>query len=58
VIAVEGWVASRATVARYLAGDPMHRFGKLEEVAGSNAFETSDDTAFMTGHGFKVDGGI
>lgn len=42
---------------RYLAGVPMGRFGKPEEIAASIAFLLSDDVAFMTGQTLHVDGG-
>jgi 3-oxoacyl-[acyl-carrier protein] reductase len=43
--------------ARYLAGVPMRRFGKPEEIAAAIAFLLSDDAAFMTGQTLHVDGG-
>lgn len=42
---------------RYLAGVPMQRFGKPEEIAAVIAFLLSDDAAFMTGQTLHVDGG-
>ena len=42
---------------RYLAGVPMGRFGKPEEIAAAIAFLLSDDAAFMTGQTLFVDGG-
>lgn len=43
--------------ARYLAGVPMRRFGKPEEIAAAIAFLLSDDAAFITGQSLHVDGG-
>lgn len=43
--------------ARYLAGVPMRRFGKPEEIAATIAFLLSEDAAFITGQTLHVDGG-
>lgn len=43
--------------ARYLAGVPMRRFGKPEEIAAAITFLLSDEAAFITGQTLHVDGG-
>jgi 3-oxoacyl-[acyl-carrier protein] reductase len=43
--------------ARYLAGVPMRRFGKPEEIAATIAFLLSEDAAFITGQTLHVHGG-
>lgn len=43
--------------ARYLAGVPMRRFGKPEEIAAAITFLLSDEAAFITGQTLQVDGG-
>jgi NAD(P)-dependent dehydrogenase (short-subunit alcohol dehydrogenase family) len=37
---------------------PMHRFGKVDEVAGAAVFLASDESSFVTGHILPVDGGF
>ena len=37
---------------------PMGRFGTLEEMAGTVAYLASDDSGFVTGAAFPLDGGI
>lgn len=37
---------------------PMHRFGKVEEVAALAVFLASDEAPFMTGSELTIDGGI
>ena len=42
---------------RYLAGVPMGRFGRPEEIAAASAFLMSDGAAFMTGQTLVASGG-
>jgi NAD(P)-dependent dehydrogenase (short-subunit alcohol dehydrogenase family) len=42
---------------RYLAGVPMARFGKPEEIAAAIGFFLSEEAAFVTGQTLFVDGG-
>lgn len=42
---------------RYLAGVPMGRFGRPEELAAAISFLLSDEAAFITGQTLFVDGG-
>lgn len=42
---------------RYLAGVPMGRFGKPDEIAAVISFLLSDEAGFMTGQTLHVDGG-
>ena len=37
---------------------PMHRFGRVEELAGAAVFLASDTASFVTGHLLAVDGGF
>lgn len=41
-----------------LAQTPMRRFGTPDEVAKAALFLASDDSAYTTGHGLTVDGGM
>ena len=44
--------------ARRLVHIPMGRFGEPSEMAAAAAFLASDDSSFITGSTFLVDGGI
>jgi NAD(P)-dependent dehydrogenase (short-subunit alcohol dehydrogenase family) len=54
----ELYAANPEAAARRLVHVPMGRFGKPEEIAAAVAFLASDDSSFMTGTTFLVDGGI
>lgn len=43
--------------ARYLAGVPMGRLGRPDELAAAVCFLLSDDAAYITGQTLRVDGG-
>jgi 3-oxoacyl-[acyl-carrier protein] reductase len=42
---------------RYLAGVPMRRFGKPEEIAATISFLLLEDAAFLTGQTIYAEGG-
>ena len=43
---------------RRLVHIPMGRFGEAEEIAKAALFLASDESSFVTGSAFMVDGGI
>jgi NAD(P)-dependent dehydrogenase (short-subunit alcohol dehydrogenase family) len=44
--------------SEFLLRTPMHRFGKVEELAGAAVFLSSDAASFVTGEILVVDGGF
>ncbi|HEY1366225.1 MAG TPA: glucose 1-dehydrogenase [Gaiellaceae bacterium] len=55
-IDVRGW--SEEDAARRAEAIPMGRVGKPEDMAGPAVFLASDDSAYVTGVVFEVDGGL
>jgi NAD(P)-dependent dehydrogenase (short-subunit alcohol dehydrogenase family) len=45
-------------IARRFIHYPMGRFGTPQELAGTVAYLASDDSGFITGAAFPLDGGI
>jgi NAD(P)-dependent dehydrogenase (short-subunit alcohol dehydrogenase family) len=44
--------------SEFLLRTPMHRFGRVEELAGAAVFLSSDAASFVTGEILVVDGGF
>jgi NAD(P)-dependent dehydrogenase (short-subunit alcohol dehydrogenase family) len=42
----------------FLVRTPMHRFGKLEKIAGAAIFLSSDATSYVTGHLLVLASGV
>lgn len=41
-----------------IKASPMRRLGKVEEISGAVAWLCSDESSFMNGHAFTIDGGM
>jgi NAD(P)-dependent dehydrogenase (short-subunit alcohol dehydrogenase family) len=54
----ELFAKDEAQAQRRLVHIPMGRFGEAEEIARAAAFLASDDSSFVTGTSFLVDGGL
>ncbi|HXV25549.1 MAG TPA: SDR family oxidoreductase [Alphaproteobacteria bacterium] len=48
----------RSARERFIARQPMQRFGKVEEVAHLAVYLASDESAFVTGAAYVIDGGM
>ncbi|WP_415427288.1 SDR family oxidoreductase, partial [Staphylococcus borealis] len=47
-----------ARVAAFVADTPLRRFGTVEEVAAVAAMLAADESAYVTGAEFNIDGGL
>jgi 2-keto-3-deoxy-L-fuconate dehydrogenase len=47
----------KAALAAFLARQAMGRFGKAEEIAAMAVYLASDESVFVTGQAFAIDGG-
>jgi NAD(P)-dependent dehydrogenase (short-subunit alcohol dehydrogenase family) len=54
----EPWIDDPAAVQRAVAGVPMRRPGRPEEIAAVAAFLASEDASYVTGAIWTVDGGL
>lgn len=54
----EAMIHGKAEEAALIAGMPLHRFGRPEEVAAVAVLLASDEATYITGSEFNVDGGI
>jgi NAD(P)-dependent dehydrogenase (short-subunit alcohol dehydrogenase family) len=51
-------MGGRRELEKYIAGSiPMGRWATVEEIANAIVFLASDQSSFMTGQAFVVDGG-
>jgi len=48
---------SKEAMTAFLAGIPLKRIGKAEEVAAAVVFLASEEASYVTGATFVVDGG-
>jgi glucose 1-dehydrogenase len=51
-------LADPKALAQAIDPIPLHRFGKPEEVAGLAAYLASDESSYITGSTFYMDGGL
>jgi NAD(P)-dependent dehydrogenase (short-subunit alcohol dehydrogenase family) len=55
---METWFASEAEKMKRLNRIPLGRFGRAEDVVNAGIFLASDESSWMTGTTFVIDGGI